>query len=52
MIKAEPGFCALRTMGDRPTGKGVVGSIWDSTQALEAFVAAQPGAKEDRRPAE
>ena len=42
MIKAEPGFCALRNMGDRAAGKGVVGSIWESTQALEAFVAKQP----------
>ena len=38
-IKAEPGFCALRNMIDRKTGKGVVGTVWETREALDAFAA-------------
>jgi hypothetical protein len=49
IIKSQPGFCALRNMIDRKTGKGVVGSVWATQDALDAFVAMQP---ERRRIAE
>jgi heme-degrading monooxygenase HmoA len=42
VIKSQPGFCALRNMIDRNTGKGVVGSVWETQDALDAFVAMQP----------
>lgn len=35
-IKASPGFCALRNMIDRDTGKGYVGTIWEDKAAMEA----------------
>ena len=38
-IKAQPGFCALRNMIDRNTGRGVVGSVWEDRAAMEAFAA-------------
>jgi heme-degrading monooxygenase HmoA len=38
-IKAQPGFCGLRNMVDRTTGKGVVGSVWDDQAALGAYAA-------------
>jgi heme-degrading monooxygenase HmoA len=38
-IKAEPGFCALRNMIDRQTGRGVVGTVWENRGAMEAFAA-------------
>ena len=38
-IKAEPGFCALRNMIDRKTGRGVVGTVWENREAMEAFAA-------------
>lgn len=42
LIKAQPGFCGLRNMIDRATGRGVVGSVWENRQALDAFAAQQP----------
>lgn len=42
VIKAQPGFCGLRNMIDRATGTGMVGSIWETGDALDAFVASQP----------
>ncbi len=42
VFKSQPGFCALRNMIDRTTGKGAVGSVWESQDALDAFVAMQP----------
>ena len=39
---SQPGFCALRNMLDRATGKGAVGSVWESQGALDAFIAQQP----------
>jgi hypothetical protein len=42
VIKSQQGFCALRNMIDRITGKGAVGSVWETQEALDAFVATQP----------
>ena len=42
MIKAQAGFCGLRNMLDRASGRGVVGSVWESEEALDAFAATQP----------
>ena len=42
VFKSQPGFCALRNMMDRTTGKGVVGSVWETQEALDSFVAMQP----------
>jgi len=42
VFKSQPGFCALRNMIDRTTGKGAVGSVWETQEALDAFVAMQP----------
>jgi heme-degrading monooxygenase HmoA len=36
-ISSQPGFCALRNMIDRKTGRGIVGTVWESHEALEAF---------------
>jgi heme-degrading monooxygenase HmoA len=38
-IKAQPGFCALRNMIDRDSGRGVTGTVWESRKAMEAFAA-------------
>ena len=35
-IKATPGFRTLRTMIDPATGNGLVGSIWDDEQSMQA----------------
>src|SRR5580704_16218290 len=40
-ISAQPGFCALRNMIDRATGRGIVGTVWESREALDAFAAGQ-----------
>jgi len=42
VITSQPGFCALRNMVDRTTGKGAVGSVWETPEALDVFVAMQP----------
>ena len=42
VFKSQPGFCALRNMMDRTTGKGAVGSVWETKEALDAFIAMQP----------
>jgi heme-degrading monooxygenase HmoA len=42
VIKSQPGFCGLRNMVDRASGKGAVGSVWETQEALESFVAMQP----------
>ena len=34
-IKAAPGFCALRNLADRKTGRGYVGTIWTDRAAME-----------------
>ena len=35
-IKATPGFRTLRTMIDPGTGNGIVGSVWDDEQSMQA----------------
>jgi heme-degrading monooxygenase HmoA len=35
-IQALPGFRAARQMVDRQTGEGVVGTVWDDADAMEA----------------
>ena len=35
-LLAQPGFCALRTLFDRRTGRGVTGLSWDDPAAMEA----------------
>jgi heme-degrading monooxygenase HmoA len=42
IFKSQPGFCGLRNMIDRTSGKGAVGSVWETREALDAFVAMQP----------
>jgi heme-degrading monooxygenase HmoA len=42
VISSQPGFCALRNMLDRRAGRGVVGSVWESQEALDGFLAIQP----------
>ena len=46
-IQAQPGFCALRNMIDRATGQGLVGTVWEDAEALNAFAA---GTEERRAP--
>lgn len=45
---SQPGFCALRNMIDRETGRGNVGTVWESHEAHDAFGA---GLTERRQPA-
>ena len=47
-IQVAPGFCALRNMVDRQSGRAVVGMIFEDRKALDAFVA---GTEERRAPA-
>jgi heme-degrading monooxygenase HmoA len=42
VITSQPGFCGLRNMIDRATGKGAVGSVWETHDALDAFASTQP----------
>lgn len=35
-IKAAPGFRSLRDMMNRQTGEGIVGTIWDDEQSMQA----------------
>ena len=44
-ISAAPGFRALRNMINPETGEGLVGSVWDDEQSLQAALAAA----QDRR---
>jgi heme-degrading monooxygenase HmoA len=47
-ISNEPGFCGLRNMVDRGSGRGVVGTVWQDRQSMEAFAS---GMTERRAPA-
>ncbi|MGN6473341.1 MAG: hypothetical protein ACTHK4_06795 [Mycobacteriales bacterium] len=38
-IKANAGFCAVRNMIDRKTGRGAVGTVWTDEAAAKAAVA-------------
>ena len=35
-IKANPGFCAVRTMINRQTGEGIVGTVWADKASTDA----------------
>jgi hypothetical protein len=35
-LLAQPGFCAMRTLFDRRTGRGVTGLSWDDAESMEA----------------
>jgi heme-degrading monooxygenase HmoA len=37
-IKAQRGFCSLRNMIDRQTGRGVVGTVWDSIETRDRHI--------------
>jgi heme-degrading monooxygenase HmoA len=41
-IASQPGFCGLRNMLDRAAGTAVVGSVWETREALDAFAVQQP----------
>jgi len=43
MIQAQPGFCSLRNMIDRSSGRGATGTVFENRQALDAFDANQAG---------
>jgi heme-degrading monooxygenase HmoA len=45
VIKAQPGFCALRNMMDRQTGRGLMGTVWETRKAMETYA---EGLKERR----
>jgi heme-degrading monooxygenase HmoA len=45
-IEAQPGFCAMRTMVNRRYGRCVVGIVWESSRALDAYLTSMPGARE------
>jgi heme-degrading monooxygenase HmoA len=38
-IQSQPGFCALRNMIDRQSGRGVSGTVWENRKAMEAAAA-------------
>jgi hypothetical protein len=46
-IKAAPGFCALRNMVDRKSGRAVVGIVFEDRTSLDDFV---DGSQERRAP--
>lgn len=41
-IKSQPGFCGLRNMVDRATGRAVVGSVWEDREGAERSLATLP----------
>jgi heme-degrading monooxygenase HmoA len=41
-IKAQPGFCGLRNMMDRTTGRAIVGSVWETRAQAETMQATAP----------
>jgi hypothetical protein len=47
-MQAAPGFCALRNMADRQSGRAAVGIIFEDRASLDAFMA---GGEERRAPA-
>jgi heme-degrading monooxygenase HmoA len=42
VFKAQPGFCGLHNMIDRAAGKAVVGSAWETREAIDAYLSIQP----------
>jgi heme-degrading monooxygenase HmoA len=45
-IKAQPGFCAIRTMMNRQTGQGMVGTIWADQASMDAAAEAGEARRE------
>jgi len=43
VFKAQPGFCGLHNLIDRTAGKAVVGSAWETSEAIDAYLGIQPG---------
>jgi heme-degrading monooxygenase HmoA len=41
-IKSQSGFCSLRSMVDRATGRGIVGSVWETRAQAETMQATAP----------
>lgn len=41
-IKSQPGYCGLRNMLDRATGRGLVGSVWETRGQAEEMQATMP----------
>lgn len=41
-IKSQPGFCGLRNMVDRASGRAIVGSVWETRSQAEEMKATQP----------
>lgn len=41
-IKSQSGFCSLRNMIDRATGRGIVGSVWETRAQAETMQATAP----------
>jgi heme-degrading monooxygenase HmoA len=39
-MAASPGFRAVRNMIDAPTGEGIVGTLWDDEESMQAAAAA------------
>jgi hypothetical protein len=35
-LLAQPGFCTMRTLFDRRTGRGLIGLTWDDETAMKA----------------
>lgn len=42
VFKSQPGFCGLHNMIDRAAGKAVVGSAWETQEAIDAYLTIQP----------
>ena len=42
MITSQPGFCALRNMVDRQSGRALTGSVFENNKSAEASLAAIP----------
>ena len=41
-FKSQPGFCGLHNMIDRSAGRAVVGSAWETREAIDAYLTIQP----------
>ncbi len=45
-IEAQPGFCAVRTLVNRRSGRCVVSVVWESRRTLDAFMVSMPGVRD------
>ncbi len=41
-IRSQSGFCAVRNLVDRSSGKAAVGTVWETRKAAENSIATQP----------